>query len=392
MPKKGILAWPRLLRLQFKTALRGSMRYLFGKRGQRRIQGMRMYYRMQANFVLRTGGSLRSLAGDREVRLWIDGYDAFRRLETLIGRSSVSIVIQMFIWKDDQTGRQVARWLLDAADRGVTIDVMKEAVGDFFESYSDFLSTKDSKNPLWRAFWNHPRIRVSHATHLDHAKVYVFDGHTLILGGMNVADEYRYEWHDCMVELRGTSFVEQFLARSRPADDRTPVRLVANTEESKEIRPAFYALLASAREHVIIEHAYLSDPEAIDQLIALSKRGVRLTIILPQRMQLHNHASQVAIGRLMAEGDLAYIRVFIFPGYCHSKIVLVDSNAAFLGSANLYKGSLDDMGEVNVLIKGRFRALWTLKEMLRQDVLVSKPLSSPPGFLWISRWLSWLGL
>jgi cardiolipin synthase len=392
MPKKGILAWPRLLRLQFQTVLRGSLRYLFGRRGHRRIQGMRMYYRMQANFVLRTGGSLRSLAGDREVRLWIDGHEAFQRIETLIARSTVSIVIQMFIWKDDQTGRRMAKWLLDAADRGVTIEIMKEAVGDFFESYSDFLSTKESKNPLWKAFWNHPRIRIAHATNHDHAKVYVFDGHTLILGGMNVADEYRYEWHDCMVELRGSSFVEQFLTRKKPSDERTPIRLVANTEESKDIRPTFVKLLDDAREQVIIEHAYMSDPEVIVQLVALSLRGVRITIIVPQRMQLHNHATQLAIGQLMSDGDLANIRVFIFPGYCHSKIVLVDSHMAFLGSANLYKGSLDEMGEVNVLIKGRFRALWTLKEMLRQDVLVSKPLSSPPGFLWISRWLSWLGL
>ena len=50
------------------------------------------------------------------------------------------------------------------------------------------------------------------------------------------------------------------------------------------------------------------------------------------------------------------------------------------------------MGEVNVLIRGRFRAIWTLKDMLRNDVLVSRPLSGPPGFLWLSRWLSWLGL
>lgn len=368
------------------------MRYLFGKRGQRRIQGLRMYYRMQANFVQRTGGSLRSVASDREVRVWIDGYDAFRRIETLIGRASVSVFIQMFIWKDDQTGRQVARWLLDAADRGVTVDIMKEAVGDFFESYSDFLGTKDSENPLWKAFWNHPRIRIAYAAHMDHAKVYVIDGHTLLLTGMNIADEYRYEWHDCLVELRGSSIVEQFLTRKQPENERAPIRIVVNTEESKEIRPTFMKILHGAKEQVIMEHAYLSDAEVLDALIATSKRGVRLTIILPDKMQFHNHANMLAIGRLMAEGDNANIRVFIYPGFCHSKIVLIDSSIAFLGSANLYKGSLDEMGEVNVLIRGRIRALWSLKEMLRQDVLVSRPLSGPPALLWFSRWMSWLGL
>lgn len=391
MPEIGFPRWMRRLRYHFRSALRGSLRYLFGKRGQRRVQGMRMYFRMQANFVLRTGGSLRSVASDREVRLWIDGYDAFRRLETLIGRARASIVIQMFIWKDDKTGRQMARWLLEAADRGVVVEIMKEAVGDFFESYADFLGTKDSRDPLWIAFWKHPRIRISHATNHDHAKVYVIDGHTLLLGGMNVADEYRYDWHDCMVELRGEAFVAQFLARTQ-ADPRAAVRIVTNTEESKGIRPTFMAVLEEAAEHVVIEHAYLSDLDVVNRLVSLSKRGVRITIILPQRMQLHNHASMVAVGKLMSEGDLAFVSVFVFPGYCHSKILLVDGRVAFLGSANLYKGSLDDMGEVNVLIRGRFRALWTLKEMLRQDVLRSKALSGPPGFLWISRWLAWLGL
>ncbi len=392
MKRPGILRWPGLARSHLRSALRGGMRYLFGKRGQRRVQGLRMYYRMQTQFVLRTGGSLRSLSHDREVRIWIDGYEAFRRVETLIGRASVSIVIQMFIWKDDETGRRVARWLLEAADRGVTVDIMKEAVGDFFESYSDFLSTKTSDDPMWKAFWNHPRIRISHITNRDHAKVYVFDGHTLLLTGMNIADEYRYEWHDCMVELRGSSFAEQFLARKQPSDDRAPIRLVMNTEERKEIRHAFLHLLASAKEQIILEHAYISDVEVVDALIACSHRGVHVTVIVPVRMDFHNHANSIAVGRLLSEGDNARVHVFIYPGFCHSKIVLVDSTTAFLGSANLYKGSLDEMGEVNVLVRGRFRALWNLKEMLRQDVLLSRPLSSPPGFLWISRWLSWLGL
>jgi hypothetical protein len=131
-----------------------------------------------------------------------------------------------------------------------------------------------------------------------------------------------------MVELRGSSFVEQFLTRKKPADEHTAIRLVSNTEESKDIRPTFVRMLDGAREQVVIEHAYMSDPEVVVQLVALSKRGVRITIILPQRMQLHNHATQLAIGQLMSDGNLANIRVFIFPGYCHSKIVLVDSQTA----------------------------------------------------------------
>src|SRR4029079_14490995 len=36
----------------------------------------------------------------------------------------------------------------------------------------------------------------------DHTKLYLIDGKAW-LGGMNIGREYRYEWHDLMVELTG---------------------------------------------------------------------------------------------------------------------------------------------------------------------------------------------
>jgi phosphatidylserine/phosphatidylglycerophosphate/cardiolipin synthase-like enzyme len=37
----------------------------------------------------------------------------------------------------------------------------------------------------------------------DHTKVFLVDGTHAWLGGMNLGREYRYEWHDVMVELQG---------------------------------------------------------------------------------------------------------------------------------------------------------------------------------------------
>jgi len=37
----------------------------------------------------------------------------------------------------------------------------------------------------------------------DHCKVIVIDGNRAWVGGMNIGREYRYEWHDLMVELKG---------------------------------------------------------------------------------------------------------------------------------------------------------------------------------------------
>jgi cardiolipin synthase len=376
----------------FASAMRGSLRYLFGKRGQRLITGMQVFYELRIQILLRTGQPIGMLARGNEVRVWVDGGESFMRLERLLRRAKHSIVIQMFIWKDDRTGRQMASVLLDAAERGVLVTITKEAVGDFFEFDGDFLSTKDSTDAVWQAFWKHPRIRITYSTNNDHAKVYVIDGEILLLTGMNIAEEYRYQWHDYMVELRGAQYVEQFLTRGSHSQADGSVTLVMNTDERKEIRSAVEHLLDSAKESVVVEHCYISDTDIIDRLIALSKRDVRVTIIIPAYIDFHYHANMSTIGRLITEGESSNLRILLYPHIFHAKIILVDHTTAFVGSANLMRRSLDEMGEVNVLIRNKKRSIWKLRETLRQDVLKSRALNTAPSFLWISQWLAWLGL
>lgn len=356
------------------------------------VYWMRMYYRVRLMIMLQTGEPIGKIARRRDVRLWVDGKESFRRLELLIRQARVQVVVQTFIWKNDATGRWMAKLLIDAADRGVNVDITKEAVGDFFEFHGDFLGTKGDHESPWPAFWSHPRIRIHHSTNNDHAKVFIIDDHTLLLTGMNIADEYRYRWHDYMVELRGERFVERFLKRESMGQDAGAVRLVMNTEEQKDIRPVLVNLLSSAREHIALEHCYISDPEVIDLLIQKSKNGVRVTVLLPDWVEFHHHANMVAVGRLISYGNAANVSVHLYPGKFHAKVIIVDHEAAFIGSMNLFKSSIDDMGEVNVLIRNHTRMLWKLREELRHTVLLSRPLNSPPPFLWISRWLAWLGL
>jgi len=37
----------------------------------------------------------------------------------------------------------------------------------------------------------------------DHVKTIVLDKKVAFTGGMNIAREYRYDWHDMMMELHG---------------------------------------------------------------------------------------------------------------------------------------------------------------------------------------------
>ena len=387
------MRWRTLLHHRtIRTFVRGGMNYFFGRRGQRRVWGLRLFYRMRVEVLLLTDAPVAKLARRTEVRLWVDGHDAFDRIERCLRQARVSVVVQMFLWKDDETGRRMAQWLIDAADRGVRVDVAKDSVGDVFEGRRDFIGTQHSHAPVWQRFWHHPNIAVHYETHHDHAKVFAIDDQILLLSGMNVSDDY-LQWHDYLVELRGSHFVRQYLTRDAGISDDHSVALVINTEDKKAIRPVFMSLLGCAEQSIIFEHSYLVDPDVIDALIVASKRRVRVVVILPDRANWYHHANMQSVGRLLTEGNPLFLQVLVHPTMVHAKTILIDRRIAFLGSANSIKSSLDELGEVNVLIEGKHRtAIRKLRASLREDILRSRSLQSPPAVGWFTKWLAALGL
>jgi phosphatidylserine/phosphatidylglycerophosphate/cardiolipin synthase-like enzyme len=165
-----------------------------------------------------------------------------------------------------------------------------------------------------------------------------------------------------------------------------------NTDDRKSLRSVLMRLIAQAGQSIVVEHGYLSDPDVTDALIEASKRSVRVTLILPEKIDFHRYANMQAVGKIMSEGDGSHVHVLMYKGVIHAKILLIDHDTAFVGSMNLMRSSIDEMGEVNVLVSGRYRALRKLREALREDILHCRALSTPPWLLWATKWLAWLGL
>lgn len=371
--------------------MRGGLQYIFGKRGQRRVHGWRLFTRLRVQMMLHGRVALPPIM-NASAKLWVDD-EAFPRIKKLLRRAMHTIYIQMFIWKDDRLGRQVASILLDAADAGVRVEVSKEAVGDVFEMHEDFLSTKHGTDKMWKRFWNHPNIRITHSTRNDHAKVYIIDDKIFLLSGMNIADEYHEEWHDYMVELRGHRFIESYLTEGERPASEGGATLVMNVGDRRDIRAAVMELIASARHSIVLEQCYFSDADVVNALIKRSKDGIQIVLILPAKTDLHHYSNMQAVANLLGQSHRANVSVFLYPSIVHGKIILVDRERAFVGSANMMTSSLDEMGEVNVLLDGKnLPAIGKLRDVLREDILVSTPMAHAPRFRWMWRWLTWLKL
>jgi cardiolipin synthase A/B len=385
----------RILSRRGRRAIFRTMRVYFRRHrvNERWLYGLRMLYRVRVQLILRLEQSIGRMARRREARLYVDGEEAFDHIERLLRKAKHTVIIHMFIWMDDVTGRRIAERLVEAADRGVSIHITKDITGDIFELDQDFLTTRTVETGVWQRFWSHPNIVVEAVADRNHAKVYVIDGEIMLLGGMNISDQYRYQWHDFLVELRGHRFVEEYLSGVHAVMGEGRVHLVMNTARSRAVRSTLMELLQSAQEELILEQAYFSDPAVVELLARRSTDGISVRVIVPSRPDVHRSANTVAVATLIGRGDPRYLQVFQYPGMLHGKLVLADRKRAFIGSANIMTSSLDAMGEVNVLLAGRHTTvLRRVREVVRADLFRSTPLLVPPQLKWLTRILAWMGL
>ena len=116
----------------------------------------------------------------------------------------------------------------------------------------------------------------------DHTKTTIIDRKIAFVGGMNIGREYRYDWHDMMMEVRGpvvdqlqfdaerawakagvmgdfASFF-RFLAGKRTVaeDVGYPVRILYTRNFDSQIYRAQLAAIRRAESYILIENGYFS--------------------------------------------------------------------------------------------------------------------------------------
>lgn len=295
--------------------------------------------------------TVKSMTG---VELLVDGKEAFDAIYKDLDSSRKSIYIQTYIWKDDETGRAVVERLKKAADRGTDVFVNKDLLGTVFE-LGDMI--KGNPSPVFTSagLKGYPRIQVNTKIFADndHSKYFIMDHETLIFGGMNIADEYHFDWHDYMVLIQGKERVAAFenrVLRGQPWPAGLSAVVAVNDGYATEIRTALREMIDHAKERVVVQHAYFSDNIILEALFRAAERGVKVDVILPKAPDTHGLANKVTINRLLASKYRDRIHIYLYPVMSHAKVLLVDGQMAGVGSANLTPRSMLTSKELTVFV------------------------------------------
>src|SRR6186713_2918980 len=145
--------------------------------------------------------------------------------------------------------------------------------------YGRWGSLRQKPSPVADALLAHRNVTVVRdAKRFDHAKLYVFDDETVILGGMGIGDDFRHHNVDFMVEISGgqaaARLADRYEGRAPFDPGRTFDYLLhsfkgGGTSKGKRVALAKQrlALIASAQKRLTIEMAYFGDKACTTALV-----------------------------------------------------------------------------------------------------------------------------
>ena len=140
--------------------------------------------------------------GQTGIGLLVSGRAAFAARARAARLATQTLDLQYYIWRDDLTGKLLAREALHAADRGVHVRLLLDDM--YAIGRERLLSTLDAHRHIevrlfnatqWRRFGQLGFLLEMlfggwHLNRRMHNKAWVADGRLAILGGRNVGDEY----------------------------------------------------------------------------------------------------------------------------------------------------------------------------------------------------------
>ena len=349
------------------------------------------------------------------IDLLLDGERFFPRLRQAIAEATNHIHFDVYIFDKDDVAVGIANQLKQRSHQ-VDVKVILDRLGsigagmvppgtplpeDFIFPGSICSYLKENSRVRVRPFLN-PWFSS------DHSKLYLVDGTFAWMGGMNLGREYRYEWHDLMVELQGpvvASLEEEFgrdwahagvlgdlayvaeLAKGPKEPGIVPspnhwikMRLLPTKTAWKPFSAAVLGAIHKAQNYIYIENPYLFDKGVVTDLVRARNRGVDVRIVLPRvnDFKAAGRSNLIIANYLLQHG----IRVYFYPGMTHVKALLADDWAC-VGSANLNHLSLRLCQEHNVATSDATFTTRLRRELFEEDFSRSFELTDPVAVDWV---------
>jgi cardiolipin synthase len=317
--------------------------------------------------ILRSNG-ITGVSEHNSFEIITDSIRAFETMMDEIRNARKSISMSTYVFKHDAMTEQIVDALTKKASQGVHVRVLIDSLGSyalyFFQG-----SLKQLRRAGAEVHFFMPLLRLPYRNYINlryHRKIYLFDEHTLLSGGMNLTDEYmgptkrQDQWQDILFKTKGEASYQYaqvfeddwsyatgqiFRQPALPSPDIQGDAYIQVVPSGPDINgDALYNALLSAiyaaKERIWIVTPYYVPDVSLSLALKIARlKGVDVKLITPKKS---NHfiadLGRSSYMRELIENDIDLV---LYKGnMLHAKAILFDNCAAMIGSINIDNRSL----------------------------------------------------
>lgn len=334
-------------------------------------------------------------SGNNSVVFFKNGQEKFDDLFQAVRQAKHSIHMEYFNFRNDSISSLLFNLLAEKVAEGVEVRALYDGFGNCSNDRPLKQYHLDSLHKRGIQILEFDRLGfpfVHNSFFRDHRKVVVIDGLIAYTGGMNVADYYVVgkpefgAWRDLHCRIEGDAVAElqkvfvdfwnevtgenlhgpQYYPGERKATELF-TGLKADTTCSagqkmigvvnriprhvpRIMEQTFVQILDNAKHRVQLINPYFTlTPKVVRAFKRALKRGVKMEIMVSEKCDIPvtPNVTEYNCNTLQQLGAEIYV---FHGGFHHSKVMMIDDQFLFLGSANLNGRSLKVDYECNVLI------------------------------------------
>lgn len=300
------------------------------------------------------------LAGNR-IEPLIDGDQTFPAMLAAIDSATKSISLSTYIFDHDRVGLLFVEALQRAVAREVEVRVLIDDMGARY-SWPRIKRALRQTRVSWTTFMP-PAIpwRFQHTNLRTHRKILVVDGQVGFTGGINIREGHclaaspRFPVRDLHFRVSGPVVSQmqevftddwafctgEILEGNRWFPNLEPQGLAlarglpdGPDEDFESFRMTLFGAIASAESSILVVTPYfLPDAALMTALNVAALRGLAVDVVLPERsnISLVQWAATAQLWQIVERGCRIWLTP---PPFDHTKLMVVDGMAAFVGSAN----------------------------------------------------------
>lgn len=315
-----------------------------------------------------------------KVKLVRGGKEYFHMLIKLINEARDYIHLQAYIFKNDNTGKEIIKVLKSANKRGVDVYLLADGYASQ-DLPKAFIQDLEKEGIHFRLFEPLFKSESFYFGRRMHHKIIVIDGTKAIIGGVNIADRYNDfpdhpAWLDFTVYVEG-EVVKEICVLCWKTWNSFPLRMIQTPCEKKEhtftfqkgetslvrmrrndwvrrkneISNTYLEILKKAEKNILIVCSYFLPGRVITrQMQKALKRGVKITVVTAgiSDIMLAKNAERWLYDRLLRLG----INILEYqPSILHAKLAICDEEWITIGSYNINDISAYASIELNLDIK-----------------------------------------